>query len=210
MTVTRYGIGTLANNPWGIQSLEDAGITQEPRVEWIEGEIIELADGSTRILGYPIARWSWSHIRQASRDALRAFCTGASQEVYIQTIDNEETFGLYHAIMRWPKEERTREGYPRSTKWNFTVDFLILHIEGQSPSMSPSASYSPSASVSPSVSASLSPSASVSPSVSASLSPSASVSRSVSPSVSSSVSPSVSRSVSPSVSRSVSPSVSPS
>jgi len=89
-------------------------------------------------------------------------------------------------------------------------DGWLFEDAPNSPSLSPSASFSPSSSVSPSNSPSLSPSTSVSPSVSPSNSPSLSPSSSVSPSESPSLSPSSSQSPSNSPSYSPSASESPS
>ena len=108
-----------------IASLESAGVLQEPRGEWIEGNSVNLADGNVRYIGNPIAIWTWNYIRQDSRDALRVYCTGASVELYIQTIDNEEEFKIYRAIMRWP-DEKIKAGWSRSIKFGFSVEFLIL------------------------------------------------------------------------------------
>ena len=121
-----YKIATLAEGVGGLINLAEAGISQEPRGEWLEAaEISGLADGSARYLGYPIATWRFTYIRQESRDALRAYCPGASQELYVQTINNEEEFAIYRAILHWP-EERPRDGFDRAVKWDFAPWFLIL------------------------------------------------------------------------------------
>jgi len=124
--VERYGIATLAEGVGGLLSLLEAGITQEPRGEWLEGtEITGLSDGNARYLGSPIATWRFGYIRPESRDALRVYCPGASEELYVQTINNEEEFAIYRAILHWP-EERPRDGFDRAVKWDFAPWFLIL------------------------------------------------------------------------------------
>lgn len=125
MTVDRYGIATLEEGSGGIQALTAVGIAQEPRGEWAEGEAVVVGDGNARYLGFPVATWKWNYIRQASRDALRLYCPGASQELYIQTINNEEEFAAYRAILHWP-EEPTSQVYSRATKFNFEPYFFIL------------------------------------------------------------------------------------
>ncbi len=104
----------------------EAGIAQEPLGDWLESEeIVSLSDANDRYLGYPVALWQWDFIRPASRAALRAYCAGASQELYIETVNNENEFRDYRAILHWP-EEHPRSGYDRSVKWNFVVRFSIL------------------------------------------------------------------------------------
>lgn len=124
--VERYGLATLEEGVEGLVSLEEAGITQEPRGEWLEGsEIVALADGNARYLGNPIATWNFNYIRPEGRAALREYCEGASQELYVQTINNEEEFRVYRAILHWPAET-PQEGFSRSVKWDFAPWFLIL------------------------------------------------------------------------------------
>jgi len=124
--VDRYGLATLEEGVEGLVSLQEAGITQEPRGEWLEGsEITALSDGNARYLGYPIATWRFNYIRPAARAALREYCQGASQELYVQTVNNEEEFRIYRAILRWPAE-KPQEGFSRSVKWDFSPWFLIL------------------------------------------------------------------------------------
>jgi len=125
MTAERYGIGINQEGAAGVVALEVVGIVQEPRGEWSEGPRADLADGYVRYTGNPIATWTWDFIRPASRNALRVYCTGPSATVYIQTIDNEEVFKIYKAILRWP-EERPQVGFPRRNKFEFVVEFLIL------------------------------------------------------------------------------------
>ena len=129
MTVERYGIGTLAGGAGAISSLEEAGITQEPRGLWSEGEIVELADGSSRAVGYPVVTWIWDYIREESRTALRAFCAGTSERVYIQTLNMEGEAVICDAMMRWPRTENVQAGWPRSVRWNFEIEFLVLKLE---------------------------------------------------------------------------------
>ena len=124
MTVDRYGIATLEEGVGGLISLVEAGIVQEPRGDWKEGPVL-LGDGNARYLGYPVATWRWNYIRAASRDALRQYCPGASQELYIQTINNEEEFAAYRAILHWP-EEATSTMYDRAIKFSFEPFFFIL------------------------------------------------------------------------------------
>src|SRR5512139_645343 len=124
MAVERYGIATYAQGVDNIVALIDAGITQEPRGEWSEeGQV--LADVNIRYSGNPIATWIWDFIRPENRTALRAYCTGASEELYIQTVDNEGVFDTYRVIMRWP-DEKIKAGWSRDIRWTFRVEFLIL------------------------------------------------------------------------------------
>lgn len=74
---------------------------------------VELGDATVRGAGYPVAEWHWDFLTTPQRDALRAFCTGASATVYVKTktMETANTYGTFQAIMLWPPaEERIEKG----------------------------------------------------------------------------------------------------
>lgn len=90
-------------------------------------ENIELADGSKRGAGAPMAVWTWATISQAERDQLREFCTGASSTVYIKTSTNDDadTRRIYQATMIWPAGEDIDFTHRR----DFTIQFRNLVLQ---------------------------------------------------------------------------------
>lgn len=67
---------------------------------------IELADGTVKGQGFPIAKWRFNHISEENREVLKDFCPNLSALVYIETPTNESdlygtVFKQYQAVMRW-------------------------------------------------------------------------------------------------------------
>ena len=56
--------------------------------------------------GFPVVVWSKKAVRYEQREALRAFCSGLSSEVYIRTPTNETVLGVrqwkdFLCVMNW-------------------------------------------------------------------------------------------------------------
>jgi hypothetical protein len=84
----------------------------------------ERGDGGRTGRGSPVVAWRWKGLRLSQRETLRAFVTGLSTEVYIQTPTNEttssgtvRTWANYRAQMLWlPADENVS---------NINVDVLL-------------------------------------------------------------------------------------
>lgn len=94
-----------------VESLLSA-VDEEPSMRTLDWEFApavkfaKLADGTTKAIGLPVARWTFKYLRPEQRENLRDFCAGMSAEVYIRTKTNEtsagaRTWGDYQAIMSW-------------------------------------------------------------------------------------------------------------
>lgn len=74
---------------------------------------IELADGTVKGQGFPIAIWRFNHLSNVNREALKDYCPNLSAVVYIQTKTNEtasgvETWEDFQAVMRWTPEDEDK------------------------------------------------------------------------------------------------------
>lgn len=74
---------------------------------------IELADGTVKGQGFPIAIWRWAHLSDVNRQELKDLCPGLSALVYIETATNEvdiygTVFKQYQAVMRWTEEDEDK------------------------------------------------------------------------------------------------------
>jgi hypothetical protein len=110
-----YQIGTSAGTKATLATLS----VVDPKSSYKPGaQRVRLTSGGSRDIGYPQAVWRWGFITQAQRNALRAYCTGASATVYITTRVNDtistaaDAYDDFQAIMHWPEEE-DREAFRR-------------------------------------------------------------------------------------------------
>lgn len=124
MTITSYGIGTTSAN---IVSLDDLAAPLTRATYQPYTEPVKLANGLVRGAGLPRVEWFWNLISSTQRAALRAYCSGASAEVFIWTKTDDETFKRFSAIMIWPPTE-TRSGDPRLnySRSDFAIEFTNL------------------------------------------------------------------------------------
>lgn len=84
---------------------------------------IDLADGGVRGGGWVIVTWTWDYITQAQRTQLLAFCSGKSDDVYIRTKDESESWVYKTGKIIWPDGPLVRlDGVIR----NFTLTFRKL------------------------------------------------------------------------------------
>jgi hypothetical protein len=128
--VSSYQIGTLAGGTAGMSSLDSViGARYAPKGEYRAGQQIRLGSLGARSVGAASAFWRWpSGCPKAVRDALRAYCTGASAEVYLTTRTNEtdeanSEFATFRAILIWPGEEpRDFLGW----RLDFALEFVLL------------------------------------------------------------------------------------
>lgn len=106
-----YKIGTTLENMVTLASL---GIADPKSTFQPYTELVPLDSGKERGQGFPVATWQWGFLTVAQRNALRAYCTGASSSVYIQTrkADSSDVFDDFTAIMVWPLAEE-RDAFRR-------------------------------------------------------------------------------------------------
>jgi hypothetical protein len=122
--VYNYMIGTNASGSGAMTNVESlATPVPAPRTQSFHpySQMLALGDGTIRGGGWANVEWVFDNITDAQRDMLRTFCTGASQEVWIQTktMDTLDTYAIYHAIMVWPIETESRDAN------GFRVDLKI-------------------------------------------------------------------------------------
>lgn len=90
----------------GMQNVEDLGL---PAPAWEYrpwAAAVALGNGSGRGQGAPVAVWRWGFLTRAQRTTLRTYCTGKAAFVYINTIEDDGTYGTYYAALHWPDQER--------------------------------------------------------------------------------------------------------
>lgn len=126
---TLYGfmIGTTMG---GITNLELLSVPVTPPKSTYSpySSVVELADGSKRGIGAPVATWRWGFLPRTMRDQLRTFCTGASSSVYIRTYtkDNSGALKYYLCKMIWPS---TSEETDATKAIDFTIEFTQLVLQ---------------------------------------------------------------------------------
>jgi hypothetical protein len=86
--------------------------------------VIVLGNGANRGVGLPVAIWHWGYLTRAQRDLLRAFCTGASATIFIETRTNDtvDVFDQFTTMMIWPLEENKDAG----RRIDFVIEFRNL------------------------------------------------------------------------------------
>ena len=91
--------------------------------------IIELADGSKRGIGAPVASWHWGFLPRNMRDKLREFCPGVSSAVYIRTYtkDNAGAPKYFLCQMIWPSIDEETDN---TKALDFTLEFRQLELQG--------------------------------------------------------------------------------
>jgi hypothetical protein len=89
-------------------------------------EVVELADLSGRGMGTPYATWTLT-LTADQRNQMKTFCTGASEELYIQTKKDDDSFGIFSATLIWPKEPTRKIGIKFSVAFMFTN---LVEVEG--------------------------------------------------------------------------------
>lgn len=124
-----YKIGSSAATVDSLSNLTVTGYFQsipDPKGIYLEwSELVPKDSGGFRGVGYPKAIWKWNFMRPEWRDVLKAFCSGASAAVWIQTRTNSSgssEFGAFTAIMNWPLEQ----DLDAHRRMNFIIEFTNL------------------------------------------------------------------------------------
>jgi hypothetical protein len=123
MTQYVFALGT-AMTPTNIESLT-VPVTPPKSTYTPYTSVVELADGSRRGIGAPVATWHWDFLPQTMRDQLRTFCTGASAAVYIRTYTKDNAFApkYFTCQMIWPA---TSEETQATRRMDFVIEFRQL------------------------------------------------------------------------------------
>lgn len=93
-----------------------ANIPTEPDASFVpQGEVVRTLSGLGYARGYASAVWHFPIVTNAQRAILKAFCSGASAEVYIETptnevdVSNDIVFIQALAIMHWTSNDEVQE-----------------------------------------------------------------------------------------------------
>ena len=128
-----FKIATLASGVGGLVTLASLNIPN-PLPIWSPGvSAVDLGDNSSRTLGSPTVTWHWGFISAACRDILRAYCPGASADVFITTPTTEKVTGVsnasarYECQMVWPAPT-TPESPVAGRRLEFSIVFRQLVV----------------------------------------------------------------------------------
>jgi len=100
MNLPAYQIGTTAVN---LVSLESLGVPIPKASPAKYSKYLDLGDGTVRGAGWLTAEWRFAYLSHAQRAALKAYCSGSSAAVYVQTLAEDGTYLKYSAVMVWPQ-----------------------------------------------------------------------------------------------------------
>ena len=116
-----YQIGTTLG---ALATLKSIGIPDPKSSYKPYADVIVLGNGANRGVGLPVAIWHWGYLTRAQRDLLRAFCTGASATIFIETRTNDtvDVFDQFTATMIWPADEMKDAG----RRIDFVIEFRNL------------------------------------------------------------------------------------
>lgn len=126
MTLYLFALGT-AMTPTNLESLPTPVVP--PKSTYTPySDVIELADGSKRGVGAPVATWHWGFIPRLMRDQLRTFCTGASASVYIRTYTKDVAGAIkyFQCQMIWPSNEEETDN---TKAIDLTIEFRQLELQ---------------------------------------------------------------------------------
>ena len=114
---TTYEIGTTLV---GMVTLASLNIP-DPESQFIEyAASTRLGDGRVRGMGYPQTTWHYGFLKNTWYDILRAYCTGASANIFIATMDNNQDWVRYTAVIAIPDRFIVRATRYIDVTLNFT------------------------------------------------------------------------------------------
>jgi len=120
--MAQFAIGT-SNPPNNIETLT-VPLPAPRAVHRDYAELVTASSGRVYGRGYPYCQWTFSHLTSAQRAQLKSFCSGASANVYIRTLADDDAYHTYQAVMQWPEEEQ-REPAVRD-RLELTISFTHL------------------------------------------------------------------------------------
>ncbi len=114
-----YKIGAAVET---IATLDTLSLRDPQPAPAFYAEYVELGNGMTLGVGWLEAEWHWDFISTTDIAALRIYCTGVSDDVYITTPNNDGSFTTYAAVMIWPQAPEVRHG-------DYFTDFGIRFVQ---------------------------------------------------------------------------------
>lgn len=115
-----FSICAYASGSAALQNMEVSGPPEyaAPMFTWVKySKPIPLGDGTVRGAGWSTLILHWDVITNTQRDWLRAFCPNQSAEVYIRSmqLDNSMAYVTYRAVMVWPIQSETQDAHRRTS-----------------------------------------------------------------------------------------------
>lgn len=122
-TLTAFAIGSTSTTT----TLATLGVPDPKSPFSFYADESQMASSKWVGRGLPIITWRWGYLTQTQRNALRAYCTGISATVYIDTQenDNSDAYKRYKCTMKWPNDEE-REATKRVP---FVLTFTHCEIQ---------------------------------------------------------------------------------
>lgn len=116
---TDFQIGSTLGGILNLSALSTA--VTNPKAEFIEfSETAVLGNGRLFGVGFPQATWYYGFLPEAEYDMLRSFCPGASADVFIATLTNNNSYTIYSAVMSMPLTYQIRAGRYVDVEIKFT------------------------------------------------------------------------------------------
>ncbi len=112
--MAQFALGT-SNPPTNIEALPTP-LSVPRAVHRDYAELVTAASGRVYGRGYPTCQWTFSRLTNEQRAQLKSFCPGASANVYIKTLANDELTTLTRRL--WRGRRRKAENLPCETAWN--------------------------------------------------------------------------------------------
>jgi hypothetical protein len=106
----------------GLVTLQSLGVPEPLSGYQPYSQEFDQADALVSGQGWATDTWRWAFLTLTQLSALRAYCSGKSAEVYIQTLVDGKTAGEFRAALIWPAKE-TRAG---SKALDVALEFRLL------------------------------------------------------------------------------------
>ena len=126
-----FQLATFAGGTGSLHTLSSLNVPN-PHPIWNPAVVrAKLGNNGARLLGAPRVEWHWGYVSQAVRDILRAYCPGASAQVYLITPTTENVGSIpnvsarYSAQMWWPSPE-SPEDPSTGRRLQFVITFKQL------------------------------------------------------------------------------------
>lgn len=121
--MTEFALGT-SNPPTNIEDLPTP-LSVPRTIHRDYAELVTAASGRVYGRGYPSCQWTFSRLTSAQRAQLKSFCPGASANVYIKTLANDDSYHTYQVVMVWPEEENREPAVRDRLELTITFTHLI-------------------------------------------------------------------------------------
>ena len=121
--MAEFEIGTTVGNMTNLEALVPP--LPLPRSSYAPTAVVKrTGGGGKRGFGFPAAIWSFPLMSLDERNALKAYCPGASAAVYIRTKLDDDTYGDFTATMNWPDDDTSERWY--GVRRNIMIEFVSL------------------------------------------------------------------------------------